>query len=141
MAFLSSPAFSLVAGAALPLVLIFGVAVLKKLVRGPGGFHSADFYQGIELCWAALGVALLFYYDLVREFTAGQLALDQFSFRAIANTIFVVAALFVTLGVASVHQELDQSPNYRRQWVVLGVVCNLVGAALMVAFVTLVKGS
>ncbi len=129
-----------VLGVGLPVLLIFGVAALKKLVRGPTGFVRADFYQGIELCWAVLGVALLHYYDVLRSYAAKEVTAPTMAIALISNTILLVITVCTTIGVATQHQELEGSENVRRQIVVLGVICNLIGVLLFAWFVIGIKG-
>lgn len=127
-------------GVLLPVMLIFGVAGLKKLVRGPTGFIRTDFFQGIELCWAVLGVAVLYFYDALHAYSQGTMSGSRLAIALIGNTILMVVTVFVTIFVATQHQELEGSSNLRRQVTVLGVACNLAGILLFVAFVVIVKG-
>lgn len=129
-----------VLGVGLPVLLIFGVAGLKKLVRGPSGFVRTDFYQGIELCWAVLGVAVLFFYDALRSFALEEVSASRLAIALIWNTILLVVTVFATIFVATQHQELESSQNVRREIVVLGVICNLVGVLLFMWFVVGIKG-
>ena len=129
-----------IVGVALPIALIFGVGVLKKLVRGPGGYEALDFYQGIELCWAVLGAAVLYFYDLALAFSGGVMSGTELVPRLLLNTILVITTLGVTITVAAQHQELESSANVARQVVVLGIICNAVGVALFFCFVVIVRG-
>lgn len=137
---LGEPSVPWLIGVLLPVMLIFGVAALKKLVRGPGRpFTKSDMYQGIELCWAVLGAAVLYYYDSIRSYSEGAVTGEVLAVRVVSNTFLVIVACCVTLVVASQHQELESSANIRRQVWTLGVACNLVGVLLFVWFVVGIK--
>ena len=141
--FFASPGFASVVGIASPILFIGGIAVLKKVIRGPGGWHREDFYQGVELCWASSGAALLQYYDTAREVASGARMATSAVGQLAANTLLVIASLFALFIAAAWHQENAQPQTAsarRRQVWLLGVVSNVIGAGLIFVFVVFVKG-
>jgi hypothetical protein len=134
---------SLLIGAAAPMLLLIIFAALKKLIRGPGSRSASDWYQGIELCWAALSLSILDFYDTVKQLVDGGANAGELTAHITANTFYLIIALAVTIWVAILHQEYgnENFPNKRRQIWMLGIVANSVGAIITCAFVALVKGA
>jgi len=123
----------------IPLLLMLCSALAKKLVRGTA-WKMGDFFLGVELSLAALGSAMVYFYDLQKLQSAAD------GGAAVANKIgatasFLAVCVFLLLWVLSNHQDWEtRSTNPKGQFWMLGVVSNLVGIALFAGFVLLVKG-
>lgn len=120
----------------IPIMLLLSGAVAKKLVRG-SGWEVKDFYLGVETSLAALGAALIHFFDLHKQQAAGNALGDQ-----VASTAsFLAIAFFLLLWVLSTHQDWEaRTQNGKGQIIWLGCVSNSIGILLFGAFVMLVKG-
>lgn len=110
-------------------------AVAKKLVRG-SGWQAKDFYLGVETSLAALGAAMIHFFDLQKQ----QLSGAQLGEQVTATASFLAIAFFLLLWVLSTHQDWEaRTQNARGQKIWLGGVSNLIGILLFGAFVMLVR--
>lgn len=122
----------------IPIVLILCSAVAKKLVRG-SGWQRSDFFLGVELSLAAMASGLVNFLDLSRPALSGNSPLSPQ--KTTETAVFVALCFFLLLWVLSTHQDWErrpQSPVGQIIW--LGVISNLIGAGLMIAFILYVKG-
>ena len=123
----------------IPLLLMACSALAKKLVRG-SAWRMSDFFLGVELALAALGSAMVYFYDLKK------VPPDSNSSLALANKItatasFSVICFFLLLLILSNHQDWEpRSTNPQGQFWMLVVVSNLLGISLLSSFILLVKG-
>lgn len=117
----------------IPAVLVIGIAIPKKMSRG-GDWERSDFYQGLELCWAALAAGLLNFFDLARANPANVTLLVA------VNAFYLVGALLVLLWVIERHQHWQSKSSSRAQLIWLAIVCNGLGGGLFVALIVGVKG-
>ncbi|MCS0647180.1 hypothetical protein [Curtobacterium flaccumfaciens] len=122
----------------LPIVLMAGIVIPRKIVRGQGGWRRADFYLGLELCWTTLGACLLEYYSLAKDLTGSTVGLG-FAQRIQANTTLAIVTLLVMMLVLALHQSWESSVQRIKQIVALGVVGNALGVSLFAAFVLFVQ--
>lgn len=67
----------------------------------------SDFYQGMELCWAVLGAAILYFYDLLRLFASQAVGGSNFALQIIVTVLLVGETLMATLAVACLHQNFE----------------------------------
>jgi len=124
----------------IPLILLLCGALAKKLVRG-GGWKYSDFFLGVELTLAALGSAMVYFYDLQKLGAVTTSSGISVSNKIAATASFLAITFFLLLWVLSTHQDwVGRTQNRRGRIVWLGVICNGVGIALFAAFVMLVKG-
>lgn len=121
-----------------PILLILCSAVAKKLVRG-SAWQRSDFFLGVELSLAAMAAGLVNFLDLSKPALANA---SQLSPQKTTETaVFVAICFFLLLWILSTHQDWEKrAQNTKGQIVWLGVISNLVGAGLMVAFILYVKG-
>lgn len=121
-----------------PIVLILCSAVAKKLVRG-SGWQRSDFFLGVELSLAAMAAGLVNLLDLTKPALKG---VNQLSAQKTAETaVFVAICFFLLLWVLSTHQDWERRPQSPKGQVIwLGVISNVIGAGLMIAFILYVKG-
>lgn len=120
----------------IPIILLLSGAVAKKLVRG-SGWKAQDFYLGVETSLAALGAAMVHFFDLQKQQISGAELGEQ-----VASTAsFLAIAFFLLLWVLSTHQDWEaRTQNVNGQYIWLGGVSNLIGILLFATFVMLVKG-
>ncbi|MCB1824035.1 MAG: hypothetical protein KDJ54_05415 [Candidatus Competibacteraceae bacterium] len=124
----------------IPLILLLCGALAKKLVRG-GGWKYSDFFLGVELALAALGSAMVYFYDLQKLGSTPATPPVPVSDKIGATASFLAIAFFLLLWVLSTHQDWEgRTQNRRGQIVWLGLISNGVGIALFFSFVMLVKG-
>jgi hypothetical protein len=123
---------------AIPLSLIAGGALVKKIVRG-AGWRRSDFFLGPELVLAALGAAMVYLVD-VPDSTAGSY---EERWEDVAVTlIFIGISFLLLLFIMSTHQDWEhRTANRRGQVFWLGLVCNGLAIALFFSFVLLVNGA
>ena len=121
-----------------PLLLILCSAVAKKLVRG-SSWQRSDFFLGVELSLAAMASGLVNFIDLSKPALANTALLSPQ--KTTETAVFVAICFFLLLWILSTHQDWEKrTQNVTGQIVWLGVISNLVGAGLMVAFILYVKG-
>lgn len=121
-----------------PIVLILCSAVAKKLVRG-SGWQRSDFFLGVELSLAAMAAGLVNFLDLTKPALTGAAPLSPQ--KTTETAVFVAICFFLLLWVLSTHQDWERKPQSPKGQVIwLGVISNLVGAGLMIAFILYVKG-
>jgi len=117
-------------------------ALAKKLVRGTA-WKQTDFFLGVELSLAALGSAMVYFYDL-QKLQSGPPAAKagiEVADKIGTTATFLVVCFFLLLWVLSNHQDWEpRTANPKGQLLMLGGVSNLVGVALFAGFVLLVKG-
>lgn len=124
----------------IPLILLLCGAIAKKLVRG-GGWKYSDFFLGVELALAALGSAMVYFYDLQKLGAVQASSPVSVSDKIGATASFLAIAFFLLLWILSTHQDWEgRTQNPQGQIVWLGVISNGVGIALFASFVMLVKG-
>lgn len=124
----------------IPLILLLCGAIAKKLVRG-GGWKYSDFFLGVELALAALGSAMVYFYDLQKLGAVQVSSPVSVSDKISATASFLAIAFFLLLWILSTHQDWEgRTQNPRAQIVWLGLISNGVGIALFASFVMLVKG-
>lgn len=125
----------LLVGFGIPLLLMVGVAVPRKLIRGPGNWTRHDFYLGLELCWGALAACLLQFYGIAKGYeqnvTTAAAALTQVQ----VNATVTIATLVAMLLVLALHQNWEASLKRGTQILLLGGLCNAIGILLFAAFV------
>ncbi len=120
----------------IPIILLLSGAVAKKLVRG-SGWQAKDFYLGVETSLAALGAAMIHFFDLQKQQISGV----QLGEEVTATASFLAITFFLLLWVLSTHQDWEaRTQNVKGQYIWLGGVSNLIGILLFGAFVMLVKG-
>lgn len=120
----------------IPIILILSGAVAKKLVRG-SGWQAKDFYLGVEISMAALGAAMIHFFDLQKQQLSGAQLGEQVS----ATATFLAIAFFLLLWVLATHQDWEaRTQNIKGQKIWLGGISNLIGILLFGAFVMMVKG-
>lgn len=120
----------------IPIILILSGAVAKKLVRG-SGWCMKDFYLGVETSLAALGAALIHFFDLNKQQLNGAELRDQMT----ATASFLAISFFLLLWVLSTHQDWEaRTQNGVGQFIWLSGVSNIIGILLFGSFVMLVKG-
>lgn len=124
----------------IPLLLMMCSALAKKLVRGTG-WKKTDFFLGVELSLAALGSAMVYFYDLQKLHGTEASKAVNVAEKIGSTATFLAVCFFVLLWILSNHQDWEpRSSDPRGQILMLGVVSNLVGVALFAGFVLLVKG-
>jgi hypothetical protein len=121
-----------------PIILILSSALAKKLVRGTS-WSRVDFFLGVELSLAAMAAGLINFFDLSKSLT--QVASAAASGNIASNGVFLAICFFLLLWVLATHQDWEKrAQDVAGQVLWLGIVCNLVGAGLMISFILLVKG-
>ena len=122
----------------IPLILILCSAVAKKLVRGTS-WQKSDFFMGVELSLASMASGLVNFLDLTKPALAGATQLSPQ--KTTETAVYVAICFFLLLWVLSTHQDWErrpQSPTGQIIW--LGIIANMVGGGLMMAFIIYVKG-
>lgn len=123
----------------IPLLLMACSALAKKLVRGTA-WQMADFFLGVELALAALGSAMVYFYDLKKVSPDSNSSLELAN-KITATASFSVICFFLLLLILSNHQDWEpRSTNPRGQFWMLVVVSNMLGISLLASFILLVKG-
>lgn len=124
----------------IPLILLLCGALAKKLVRG-GGWKPTDFFLGVELALAALGSAMVYFYDLQKLNPTSAPNSVPIADKMGATASFLAIAFFLLLWILSTHQDWEgRTTNQKGQIIWLGLISNGVGIALFAGFVMLVKG-
>lgn len=124
----------------IPLILLLCGALAKKLVRG-GGWKTTDFFLGVELALAALGSAMVYFYDLQKLPPSVPGTAVTVADKIGTTASFLAISFFLLLWVLSTHQDWEgRTSNQKGQIVWLGFISNGVGIALFAGFVMLVKG-
>jgi len=124
----------------IPVILLLCGAIAKKLVRG-GGWKHTDFFLGVELALAAIGSAMVYFYDLQKIGVTATTATVSVSDKISATASFLAIAFFLLLWVLSTHQDWEgRAQDKRGQIIWLGIISNAVGITLFASFVMLVKG-
>ncbi len=117
----------------IPVVLIGVSALTKKIVRKTP-FQKDDFYLGVDLTLGGVSVALVNVLDLLDTKHTGAEAKVTGS-----NAIWYILACFVffILQIAF-HQDWEPRGNDgKKQFLMLGFASNLIGVALLAAFMIL----
>jgi hypothetical protein len=123
----------------IPLILIACGAFARKLVRG-SNWQRSDFFLGVELALAAMASALVYVFDLAKLSSSAQ-PMDAVARKIAATATFLALCFFLLLWVLTTHQDWEKRPHNRMGQIIwLGFLANFVGAALLAAFVLLVKG-
>lgn len=128
-----------VVGFGVPLLLMVGVALPRKLIRGPGGWKRHDFYLGLELCWGALTACLLQFYAIARSYEQDVITAPAALVQVQTNALITIATLVLMLLVLALHQNWEASLKRGKQIFLLGFVCNAVGIGLFACFVLLTE--
>ncbi len=124
----------------IPVVLIVSGALAKKLVRG-STWQRADFFLGVELALAAMASALVHVFDLAKLTGSQASTVASIPQKVAATASFLAICFFLLLWILSTHQDWERrTQNPQGQLIWLGLLVNLVGAALLAAFVLFVKG-
>ena len=132
----------------IPFLLIFLGAIARKLIRAKPWIRD-DFYLGVDLSIAAISAALIYNFELItaKEAATGcateacRAVMASADARLLGNSGFLVLALILFLGILTLHQDHGgDTGNLRKQWILLGIVSNAVGAGLVAAFTFIVKG-
>ena len=126
-----------------PILFIVSGAIGKKLVRGAHGWDADDFYLGVELTLGSISAALIHIFDLIKHVPSEATPWPPGLPGQIGATAgFIAVCFFAFIWILSTHQDWhDAAANRRRrQMFWLGGVCNLIGAALMFAFIISIKG-
>jgi hypothetical protein len=132
----------------IPFLLIFLGAIARKLIRAKPWVRD-DFYLGVDLSIAAISAGLIYNFELITAKAAAsgissdgcRAIISSADARLLGNAGFLVLALTAFLVVVSMHQDHGgDTGNPRKQWLLLGVVSNVIGAGLMAAFTLIVKG-
>lgn len=124
----------------IPLILILCGALAKKLVRG-SAWKQSDFYLGVELALTAMGSALVYVFDLSKLAAPQSAATATLPQDIAATASFLALCFFLLLWILSTHQDWEKrSQNPKGQFFWLAIIGNLIGGALLAAFVLFVKG-
>lgn len=122
------------------MILLLSGAVARKLVRG-SGWKATDFFLGVELSLAALGAAMVHFFDLQKMTSSHQIQAQELGDKITSTASFLAIAFFLLLWVLSTHQDWEaRVQNEKGQLIWLGGVSNLIGVILFGTFVMLVKG-
>ena len=125
----------LIVGFGIPVLLMVGVAVPRKLIRGPGAWTRHDFFLGLELCWGALAACLLQFYAIARGYEQQNTSADEALIQVQINATVTIATLVSMLLVLALHQNWEASLKRGRQIALLGGLCNAIGIMLFAGFV------
>ncbi|HEX8244566.1 MAG TPA: hypothetical protein VF541_13765 [Longimicrobium sp.] len=132
----------------IPFLLILLGAVAKKLIRSTAWVRD-DFFLGVDLSLAGISSGLIYISDLLttkaasigcstpicREFLA---TVDE---RLANDATYLSLALLLFLLVLAIHQDRARNPeSAREQWLMLGLLGNAIGVALLTVFILVVKG-
>jgi hypothetical protein len=130
-------------GGIVPVILLFTGALAKKIVRS-SGWQRSDFFLGIEFTLAAMTSGVVYFFELAKDFSpGGPLSGDAatLSLRLTTAASFVAASVVLLLIVLSIHQDNERpGVNANRQFIYLGLLSNVIGFALLSAFILIVKG-
>lgn len=123
-----------------PLLFIACGAFAKKLARG-SGWQRSDFFLGVELCLAAMAVALIYGLELAKLPVNQPDTATSVTQKAASTAAYLALCFFILLWILTIHQDwVKRTQNPRMQFVLLVIVTNLVGAGLLAAFVVFVIG-
>lgn len=122
-----------IVGICVPLIFLVSGGFAKKLVRGTP-WRADDFYFGVESTLSSMASGLVYIYDLAKDPHVGP---EKYT----ATTTFIVVSFFLLLLVIATHQTWESNPSIVKRNLYLGVLCNIIGSGLMMAFVILVKGT
>ncbi|MDH1795233.1 hypothetical protein N5D50_03220 [Citrobacter portucalensis] len=124
---------------ALPLILIFCGALIKKIVRS-SGWRKNDFYLGYELVVSAIGAALVNVFDLSKQVSNGQMTAEINS-QLVKNGGYLGLILFVLFVLMALHQDWENVVGKPKRQIFYLIGCgNLLGVASFASFVLWVKG-
>lgn len=131
-----------------PFMFLLLGAICRKLVRG-STWKREDFYLGIDLSLTGISSGLIYIFELLST-KADQVGCltpacvefrNSVDLRLVADAGFIVAALLCLMGTLTIHQDPEKNTNDpKRQLISLGLLSNLVGAAVLAAFILCVKG-
>jgi hypothetical protein len=115
---------------AVPLVLIGVGAFADKLV-GKESFHWKHFYLGLDLTLSALAAALINFLDLLKDKNFRPVTV-------VTDALFLTGCIFCLMGLLGIHQDWVAPEKYGKPQIIrLGIASNIVGGALLTAFVQL----
>lgn len=129
-----------------PLILLGAIA--RKLIRSTPWVRD-DFFLGVDLSLAGISSGLIYISDLLslKKVAAGcttvgcRSLLSNTDLQIERDAGFLVVALLMFLLVLALHQDdPGKTGNPRRQVLILGVLGNVIGVALLSGFILLVKG-
>jgi hypothetical protein len=122
-----------------PVVLILSGAFAKKLVRGTT-WRRSDFFLGVELSLSSIAATLTNFLDLSNAASHSGAQIQPLEFAK--SGAFLAICFFLLLVVLATHQEWEAKTNSQTgQFWWLGVFANLIGGALLVTFLLVVKGA
>lgn len=123
-------------------------AICRKLVRG-SAWKRVDFYLGIDLSLTGISSGLIYVFELLST-KAAQVGCvtpaciefgNTMDIRLLADAGYIVFALFVLMGVLTIHQDQERNTSDpKRQLISLGLLSNLAGAGMLGLFILYVKG-
>ena len=124
----------------IPFIFLIAGAFAKKIVRG-SGWRTSDFFLGIESTLSAMTAALIFIYDLARSIQLAPSKIDKINGQLLSTTSFIAVSFFLLLFVIATHQNWEFSNDKpRTKFILLGLVCNIIGSGLITVFVLIIKG-
>jgi uncharacterized membrane protein YeiH len=115
---------------AVPLIIIGVGAFADKLVQKEP-FHWKHFYLGLDLTLSALAAGLVNFLDLLKN--------QNFKpITVVTDALFLAGCIFCLMGLLGIHQDWVAPEKYcKGQIFRLGIASNIVGGALLTAFVQL----
>lgn len=135
MDFLLNPYFTALG---VPFIFISFQALCKRLIDGTS-FKRDHFYFGVELHLSTLTSSLIFASDIMRRIE--YLPPHEQSHQGIKSIMWTIITLFFFLFVLILHQRWEKEKNHTHiAFVLLVVLCNLIGIAVMSSFIIFIKG-
>lgn len=131
-----------------PFMFLLLGAICRKLVRG-SAWKREDFYLGIDLSLTGISSGLIYIFELLSTKAAqdGCLTLPCIAFREsvdlrlVADAVYIAFALAWLMLTLTIHQDQEKNTSApKRQLICLGLLSNLVGAAVLGVFILYVKG-
>ncbi len=139
-----------------PLLFIAIGICAKKLVRSSNGWQKTDWFLGMELMLGTVSTSLVHLIEVFNKnirsasntpATKAKINTAQSVFQDLTAsttfTILVIALFFVVMALyKDFHSDFNTSstPNPKHEYIVVGIVCNLVGLIFMYTFVLGIKG-
>ena len=118
-----------------PLALLFLGALGKGIIKG--GISRKIWYLGFDAALSALYAGMVYLYDVARDVRL----LNTYRIEITAGFLIVAFMAFMVVVVChQVWERDDKDSRGAAQFCWLGIIANVIGFGLLIAFVLLVKG-
>jgi hypothetical protein len=123
----------------LSLLMCIGIILPRRIIKG-AGLEWADFFIGVELCWASFGSGLVNLFNAVRlDMSLQTLPIGAFN-RFLYAVLYLGIAFFMLLFTVSLHQNWESRTGEVKQRLILAGLSNLIGLGLFVGLIFVFEG-